>query len=181
MRTAVPPDFEIQTARLRLRACTLDDAARMTEIQSNWNVTRMLRLATWPPTETAMRTWLKEHAEDWAAGRAYRFGVELEGRLIGCADIDGIEGETGDIGYWLEEQTWNRGYASEAVSALVSFAFETLGLRQLTTGYAIENTASARVLAKHGFRIIADGVRHNHPRGEDVPYRFVRLDAPEAC
>lgn len=177
MRNDISTDFQIRTRRLRLRACTSADVGRMVEIQSNWNVTRMLRLATWPPTGMAMQDWLETHAQEWRAGSAYRFGLELDGRLIGCADLDGIDGETGDIGYWLDEAFWRQGYASEALGAVIAFAFQTLGLRRLTAGHAVENVASARVLEKHRFQPVSEGVRYNQPQGQDVPYHFVALSA----
>jgi len=44
-------DIRLTTARLVLRPTEPGDAPRMAQIQSNWNVTRMLRLAPWPATE----------------------------------------------------------------------------------------------------------------------------------
>ena len=42
--------IRLTTQRLGLRAFEPADAPRLVEIQSNWNVTRMLRLAPWPAT-----------------------------------------------------------------------------------------------------------------------------------
>ncbi|WP_304191248.1 GNAT family N-acetyltransferase [Phenylobacterium aquaticum] len=174
----VARDFEIRTDRLRLRAFLPTDAARMVEIQSNWNVTRMLRLAPWPPTEAAMIRWVDLHGEEWLAGKAYRFAVEHEGRVIGCADIDAVENGSADIGYWFDEAYWGGGYASEAAGAVVRFAFETLGLTRLTAGHVNDNPGSGKVLLKLGFIHVADGMRDSLPRGEGVPYRFYVLAAP---
>jgi len=137
----------------------------------------MLRLAPWPPTEQAMANWVDLHGQEWRAGNAYRFAVELEGRVIGCADIDAVEAGSADIGYWFDEAYWGGGYASEAARAVVRFAFETLGLERLTAGHVNDNPASGNVLTKLGFVHVADGVRDSLPRGEGVPYRFYELAA----
>jgi ribosomal-protein-alanine N-acetyltransferase len=177
-RTEIPRDFEIRTERLHLRAFTPADIARMVEIQSNWNVTRMLRLAPWPPTQAAMAGWVDLHGQEWRAGKAYRFAVEHEGRVIGCADIDAVETSSADLGYWFDEAYWGGGYASEAARAVVRFAFETLGLERLTAGHVADNPGSGKVLSKLGFVHVGDGVRDSLPRGEGVPYRFYELAAP---
>ena len=62
--------IRLTTARLSFRAFEPDDASRLVEIQSNWNVTRMLRLAPWPPTLEAMAEWVDVHGQEWRAGEA---------------------------------------------------------------------------------------------------------------
>ena len=42
---AIPLDLELRTPRLVLRRLLVSDAERVSEISSNWNVARMLRLA----------------------------------------------------------------------------------------------------------------------------------------
>lgn len=171
-------DLTLRTPRLLLRPTEAGDAARFFEIQSNWNVTRMLRLAPWPASLAAMSAWLAEHPDEWAAGSAYRFAVELDDRVIGCADVDEIAQGGGDLGYWLEEAAWGRGLAREAAGALIGFCFGDLGLDRLTAGHAADNPASGGVLTALGFRWIGDGEKPSRPRGETIPYRFYRLDRP---
>jgi RimJ/RimL family protein N-acetyltransferase len=59
--TNLPFDHLLRTNRLLLRRFTAADSARVCEIQSNWKVTRMLRMASYPPTIEAIGTWLSEH------------------------------------------------------------------------------------------------------------------------
>ncbi|MBP7651538.1 MAG: GNAT family N-acetyltransferase, partial [Phenylobacterium sp.] len=99
-------DIRLKTPRLVLRPTEPGDAQRMAQIQSNWKVTRMLRLAPWPATEAAMAEWADLHVQEWAAGTAYRFAVLLAGVMIGAADIDDIKGDEGEIGYWFDEPYW---------------------------------------------------------------------------
>lgn len=165
--------------RLILRPTEPAGAERFFEIQSNWNVTRMLRLAPWPASLAAMQAFLAEHADEWAAGSGYRFAVTWEARVIGCADVDEVDGETGDLGYWLEENAWGRGFGKEAARLVVDFAFGALGLRSLTAGHAADNPGSGKVLESLGFVRTLDGERPSRPRGgETIPYRFLRLERP---
>jgi [ribosomal protein S5]-alanine N-acetyltransferase len=145
-------DLTIVAPRLKLRPTEPADAERFTEIQFNWNVIRMLRLANYPASLEAMTAWLAAHADERRAGTAFRFVVMFEDRVVGCADIDEIGAERGALGYWLDEAVWGRGLAVEAGSALMDWSFETLGLSGLDTGCASDNPASAAVLTRLGFQ-----------------------------
>jgi hypothetical protein len=113
----LPLEYQLQTSRLLLRRFTVADAARVCEIQSNWNVARMLRIASYPPSVESIVAWLAEHEAEWLSGKAYRFAVLFDGHLTGCCDVDEIQGNTGELGYWYDEPYWGRGFASEASGA----------------------------------------------------------------
>jgi RimJ/RimL family protein N-acetyltransferase len=151
MSTA-PLELELRTPRLLLRRFTAADADRVHAILSNWNTARMLRMAAWPPDLGGIRDWLAGHEAEWTAGTAFRFAVVLDGKVVGCVDVAGIDGTRGDLGYWLDEAVWGRGLATEAGRAVVAFAFRDLGLEGLVSGHALDNLGSGAVLAKLGFR-----------------------------
>lgn len=158
----------IRTDRLVLRPSTVEDAARAFEIQSDWQVTRMLRMASYPPERAAMEDWFAYHEREWLAGTARRFVIERDGRMIGLADIDEIESGEGDLGYWLEQAAWGRGYAYEAATALRDFAFREIGLSRLKSGHAEDNAASGRILVKLGFIRVDTIEVYSKPRGETI-------------
>ena len=166
----------LHTPRLTLRPFVVGDAERVLAIQSNWNVTRMLRMAPWPQTLALTREWLTSHEAERLAGRAFRFAVILEGEVIGCADVDEIDGKSGDLGYWLDEAAWGRGLASEAAQAVVDFAFGRLGLGELRSGHAADNAASGKVLAKLGFDRTGEGTVWSRPRQTEIRQVWYRLD-----
>ncbi|NLS17451.1 GNAT family N-acetyltransferase [Rhizobium sp. P40RR-XXII] len=145
------PRSPIQTARLLLRPTSAADAGRALEIQSDWNVTRMLSNATYPPDLQDIESWFSSHGQEWVDGTAYRFAIEQTGRMIGIVDVDGIAGVEGSLGYWLERSAWGKAYAFEAAQALIGFVFREVGLTRLESGHASDNPASGRVLTKLGF------------------------------
>ncbi|MES2344176.1 MAG: GNAT family N-acetyltransferase [Pseudomonadota bacterium] len=165
-------DIRLTTPRLILRPTEPADAPRMAQIQSNWNVTRMLRLAPWPATEEAMFAWADLHGKEWAQGTAYRFAVLLNEVMIGTADIDDISGTYGEIGYWFDEPYWGQGYAGEAAAALMDFAIGTVGLKRIVAGHNAENPASGAVLKRLGFHFVEDTMKFSKPQGVEVPYRM---------
>ena len=97
-------------------------------------------------------------------------GVEHGGALIGAVGY--IEGEDreAEIGYWIGKPWWGYGFATEAARALVDHCFGPAGFVRLTCGHFIDNPASARVIAKLGFRRTGKGrqrVRGAQERGRD--------------
>lgn len=57
-----------------------------------------------------------------------------------------------DIGYELNPEFWGNGYATEAAHALVNHGFRELGLHRISSWCIADNTASARLLERLGFR-----------------------------
>src|SRR5688500_15239896 len=57
-----------------------------------------------------------------------------------------------EIGFALGQAHWGKGLATEAVSALITFAFETLDLHRLEADADPRNDRSLRLLEQLGFR-----------------------------
>lgn len=174
---SIPPHASLQTSRLVLRPTEPADAGATFTLQSNRNVTRMLRMAAFPPDRAELGRWFLDHQREWLAGEAYRFAILCDGRFIGVADIDEIAQGEGDLGYWLGEAHWGLGFASEAAGALVDFAFGAAGLLKLRSGHAADNAASGRVLRKLGFRFTGQGRIASRARGVDIVQSKYVLDA----
>lgn len=174
----IDPRMRLMTPRLLLRATLPSDAARLADIQANWNVTRMLRLAQWPVDRMAIAAWVAGHDAEWAAGTGYRFAIVLDGEVVGLCDLDSIKDTTGDLGYWIDEAHWGKGLVSEAAAAVVDFGFDALGLTSITSGHAIDNPGSGRVLLKLSFMPVQEVIKFNAPRGCDVLNRTYILKPP---
>jgi ribosomal-protein-alanine N-acetyltransferase len=55
------------------------------------------------------------------------------------------------VGYFLAEEYWGRGIASEALGILVKFLFEEVQVNRIHAEVMPANTASQKVLSKNGF------------------------------
>lgn len=172
-----PPPYGnvIRTHCLMLSPVGIADADRFVQIQSNWNVSRMRRMADYPPTRESMSAWLATAPREWAHGAAFRFAVVKDGAVIGCADINEIAEGWGDLDYWFDEANWGDGLASEAAGAVRDFAFKDLNLDGLRSGHAADNPASGVVLLKLGFTHVADERRWSKPRSTEIAHRVYRL------
>jgi RimJ/RimL family protein N-acetyltransferase len=71
--------------------------------------------------------------------------------LIGVCGIDPRD-DAPELGYWLGTGYWGRGYATEAVRAVVDYAFGDLEHETLQAGARVNNPVSRRVLEKCAFQ-----------------------------
>lgn len=165
------------TERLVLRPSSSEDASRAFEIRSDWNVARMLRLASFPPDMDETQSWFDGHEQEWLQGRAYRFAVVLSEQMIGLVDLDGVDRDEGHLGYWLERSAWGNGYAFGAARAVVQFAFREIGLKTLRAEHAVDNPASGKVLNKLGFMQLDTVERFSKSRGENIMQRRYMLSS----
>lgn len=156
------------TKRLYLRPSTAADADRAFEILSDWEVARMLSMASFPPAREALAAWFGCHEHQWIAGEAFRFAVERDGKMIGLVDLDNVTHAHGTLGYWFKRSAWGQGFAFEAGQALVQFAFNELCLKRLSAGHAADNPASGRVLTKLGFGFVDKTQCYSKSRNQDV-------------
>jgi RimJ/RimL family protein N-acetyltransferase len=54
------------------------------------------------------------------------------------------------MGYWIGEQYWGNGIATESVELVINYAFSVLGVEEISAYVYSENKASIRVLEKNG-------------------------------
>ncbi len=105
-----------------------------------------------PYSEADARAWLNLRAAD--TGDPINFAIEFEGQAVGGIGLEfltDVHRMTAEIGYWLGEPMWGRGFATIAVNAVTRYAFATFELRRLQAAVFEWNPASARVLEKAGY------------------------------
>lgn len=158
----------IATERLNLRPLETRDRARLIALANNWKVSKNLSTMPFPYTEQAADEWLAKQAEIWAGGKTVALAITIGDELIGGIGVGVRDSADWELGYWLGEPYWNRGYASEAASALRDYAFSNLKLGRIVAGHFADNHASGRVLTKLGFRYTCEAKRFSMARGAKV-------------
>ena len=107
-------------------------------------------------TLEGQRRLVQIDVERWEAGARYAFGIFLpSGRIAGRVALDNVvmgAWHNATLGYYVDRGLNGRGLATEAVRLICGFAFDTAGLHRIQAGVMPRNAASARVLAKVGFR-----------------------------
>ena len=151
----------LETLRLRLRSHRDDDLLRLVELINNWEVARWVSTVPHPYTDTHGREWIASVRQEHVTGCPQRFAIALKDTdlLIGGIGIAGGPGDHGEepaLGYWLGQPYWSNKYGREAVSALIKYAFQTLGVKTIRAFTDPENVASQRVLQYCGLERVGE-------------------------
>jgi aminoglycoside 6'-N-acetyltransferase len=159
------------TERLELRRSVPEDAETISAYRSDPDVHRY---QGWERTDA---TGVRREIEDMmrrppgAAGGWVQLSVveRSDGRLVGDVGISRVAGEPEvlKVGYTIAPAFQGRGYATEAVDALVAYAFDALGAEVVRAHASAENAASIRVAEKVGMRLVE---RIEHREGDEVWY-----------
>jgi RimJ/RimL family protein N-acetyltransferase len=135
----------------------------------------------------AMRYWSSpphrtlEESRDWLdsmihapAGESDDYIVELEGRVIGKTGCWRLP----EIGFIFHPSCWGRGYAREAVAAVVDHLFATTAIPAVTADVDPRNAGSLALLADLGFRETGRASRTWCIAGEWADSIYLALDRP---
>ena len=168
----------METDRLILKKISVSDAEDMYSYASLNSVTRFL---LWSPHLNIedTRGYIEFLNRQYKKGAYADWGVFLksEDRLIGAtgfADFD-FENNTGEVGYVLNPAYQGNGYMSEAVLAVLSVAFDRIGLERVNLRIMEENKPSMRLARRLGFDFIKVGEEPLNVKGEDKIIHYYSL------
>lgn len=101
--------------------------------------------------EAYIRSMLAEDQD-----KTFAFAIEADGRVIGSIGVfrcDNIHFRTAELGYYIGEPYWGKGYTTSAVRQICRHVFETTDIIRIFAEPFAHNTASCRVLEKAGFQL----------------------------
>ncbi len=81
-------------------------------------------------------------------------GIDLNGEIIGAIGLHpqaDIYRQNTEIGYWIGEEHWGNGYATEAVRKILPLALENQNMQRLFAKIFEHNLGSLAVVRKLGF------------------------------
>lgn len=150
-------DWPVATDRLLLRRATPDD------LDATWAFRQLPEVHEWV---TAATTTYDDYRERFLREErlADLLVIELDGRVIGDLTLqvqdawaqeevaDQAKSVQGELGWTLDPSYGGKGYATEAVRALIDVSFRRLGLRRLCAECFYDNEASWRLMERVGMR-----------------------------
>lgn len=146
----------IETQRLTLGKITVSDAEDMYSYASLNSVTRYL---LWSPHLNIedTRGYIEFLNRQYKKGTYADWGIRLKecGTFIGTvgfADFD-YDNNLGEVGYVLNPAYQGKGYMTEAVTAILSVAFDRIGLDKVVLRIIDENRPSIRLARRLGFTL----------------------------
>jgi RimJ/RimL family protein N-acetyltransferase len=148
----IPAPERLDTDRLHLRRPVTSDAEEIfARYSGDPEVTRYMGWPRHRSVEDAQAFLSISEAdwERWGAG-PYLILSRSEGTLLGSTGLGLETPDRAVTGYVLARDSWGRGFATEALRAVVGVA-EAIGLRSLVALCHPDHPASIRVLHKCGF------------------------------
>ncbi len=157
--------------RLVLRDLDEHDAENILLLNSDPEVLKYVHDVPFADVEAA-RKWIADIHVALPSGIG-RWAIEAkDGTWIGRCSLRRQADREVLMGYRLLKAQWGKGYASEAVGALLDLAFNTHGLDEVRSKVARENHASRRVIEKNGGRFWKEEA-YGHS-SDALVYRFDR-------
>ena len=148
---------ELWTGNLLLRKYRPEDAEQLH--QDFGTDPEMYRYSGWNPyatpemaRETVQRfiaSYHDEHSYSWVMDAN---GDDVVAGMIGAYDYDGSQIE---VGFSVGRSWQGRGFATEALKAVLKYLTENEGISRVTAWCAAENAGSRRVLEKSGMRLVS--------------------------
>ncbi|GIP25677.1 N-acetyltransferase [Paenibacillus sp. J23TS9] len=95
------------------------------------------------------RDFLKKARIKWGI-----FTVQEPDRLLGIIEAFNFNQKvnTLSVGYYLAEQQWGKGVATEALKLLLPYLFNEVNINRIQAEVMLRNEASKKVLQKNGFQ-----------------------------
>ena len=154
------------TERLLLRELRPSDAAAVAAGAGDRRVAQFLIEVPSPYPVALARRWIAGRIAWWELGRGVTLAIarrDATDALVGTVSLRRhVRDRRAELGYWLAAPAWGRGYATEAVTAIVDLGFRQLALARIYAQVIVGNDASVRVLAKLG--MVNEGTKRRHIR-----------------
>ena len=140
----------LRTGRLVLRQLTVEDAPLLFDVLSDEEVMRYW--SSGPHLNIAeTRDYIGWNAD--SSGDHVCWAITVDGTVaLGWVILLPHRKNNLELGYILGRAQWRNGYAYEAISCALDYAFEQLGARRIMADTDPENTASVGLLSKLGFQ-----------------------------
>ena len=163
-----PPVLE--TERLILRPVRKSDAGDLYCYACDAEVARYV---LWRKHESIRdsREQIRCLLRQYRRGQPGSWAIEEKksGKMIGTIGFMWVspQNRSAECGYSLSRAYWNRGLMTEALTALIRFGFETIGLSRIEAQHDVQNPSSGRVMQKCG--MTREGVLRGRVINKGVP------------
>lgn len=160
----------LTTDRLTLRPLADHDVDALVLLAGQPSIARTTASIPHPYHESDARTFIASVQQTWTDGAGVVFAITLaeQNALIGAVGLSCTpQHQRAELGYWVGEPYWNRGYVTEAARAVVTFGFKHFRLRRVTCHHMASNPASGAIMRKLGMQ--PEGILREHfVRGEQI-------------
>jgi len=146
----------------------------MFAIFNDWQIVRWLARPMWPQEFSVYRDSLRHVDAERLLGQSLYLAIEVDGQIVGGAAWTIADGLI-NLGYWIGQRHWGRGFVTEAAGAMCDWIFAETRESAIYSGVFEGNAASMRVQHKLGFIQIGTSVHYSTPHGQDLVHLDTKL------
>ncbi|MGC8567960.1 MAG: GNAT family N-acetyltransferase [Candidatus Micrarchaeia archaeon] len=165
----------------------INDAERLCKIGNDKELaTKLGNGFPFPYTCIDAMAFIEQAAFGISRGMSFNFGIRLkkEASLIGICSADKLDyvNMNCEIGFWLGSDYRGKGYAYAAVTLLVYFAFNGLGMHRISAKTLDSNLQSRRLLEKIGFSEegkLKESVRIDNKYYDAIEYGLLKTESAD--
>jgi ribosomal-protein-alanine N-acetyltransferase len=149
-------DFPIlESQKLTLKRVEQSDITEVFDIYRNEKVFEFCGIITKNNIDT-VKNMIGHFERDYNKKSRVKWGIFSKNhgnKLVGIIEAMDFNQKVDmvTVGYFLAEKYWGNGIASEALSLLIKFLFETLKVNRIQAEVMPKNSASKHILIKNGF------------------------------
>ena len=169
---------ELRTGRLVLRRYRPEDAAAL--YRNLGSDPAMYQYSGWNPyatLEMAQET-VNRFIESYRDEHTYSWVIDVDDVIFGTIGAYDYEDDRIEVGFSIIRACWGRGYATEALKAVLEYLTENEGISCVTAWCAAENIGSRRVLEKSGMKLVSaaeDDLVVGEKRYERLVFEYHKL------
>ena len=163
----------LETKRLALRAPRLEDAKTVAALADDRRIAENTARIPHPYKMSDAESFIT--GANKAGGEAVFLITLRDGTIAGACGLV-MQEQTPELGFWLGVSHWGKGYATEALHAVIDYAFTDLAHEALQAGARVTNPASRRVLEKCGFQWTGVGLYRINSIKSSAPIDRFRLE-----
>ncbi len=147
------PEYFLSSARLGFRCWRESDLGHAIELWSDTEVTRYISARGFTRDDIEQRLKREIDSQREHALQYWPIFLLATGEHVGCCGLRprANEPDVPEIGFHIASRHWRRGYALEAASRVIDYAFTERAAPALFAGHNPHNAASRALLLRLGF------------------------------
>lgn len=138
-----------------IRKWKLTDAKTLANLLNNKNIQNNLRDGLpYPYTQKDAEYYISDMLSA-DPDKTFAFAITVDDMAIGSIGVfrrDNIHFRTAEMGYYIGEAYWGRGYGASAIKQTSQYIFEHTNIIRIFAEPFADNAASCRALEKAGFQ-----------------------------
>lgn len=140
---------------IKLRKWNNQDTQPLARLANNPNIANYLRDVFPYPYQAKDAAFFIQMCQQVDSNIDLPFAITVDGSLVGSIGLTrqlDVKRKSAELGYWIGEEYWNKGIATQAVKQICEIGWNYWDINRIYAEVFSNNLASCQVLKKSGFQ-----------------------------